>query len=163
MNVPLPPQKLFRMFHAGEISRAELQLRLAGHQRELIAEIEERRLNPLVAFVEDFQVKREAERLRRHCGEGLAREVMVALAEVPDFEPALLIWNANQRDIPFHCFFRFRREPIFRLRSIKDRGMSVVAEVEYGSADRKLTQHEVFTLHRSVGNHLVVSKRRKAS
>jgi hypothetical protein len=163
VNVPAPPQKLFRQFEAGEISRAELQATCALHQREMIAEIEEMKRNPLAAFVEELLIKREAARIRREHGEGLAREVFAALAELPDFPPAILLWNANSRDVPFQCFFRFRREPIFRLISLRNHGMSVSAEVEYGSSDRKLATRETFTLHRSVGDRFTVTRRKMGS
>ncbi len=163
VNVPPPPQKLFRQFEAGEISRAELQATCALHQREMIAEIDEMRRNPIAAYVEELLIKREAAKVRRAHGEGLAREVFAALAEVPDFPPAILLWNADHRDVPFQCFFRMRREPVFRLLTMRNNGMSVTAEVEYGSANRKLATREVFTLHRSVGNRFTVTKRRMAS
>ena len=160
VNVPLPPQKLFRQFEAGEITRAQLQATCALHQREMIAEIEEMKRNPVAAFVEDLLIKREAARVRREHGEGLPREVFAALSEVPDFPPAILLWNAEHRDVPFQCFFRFRREPVFRLISMQNHGMSVTAVVEYGSSDRKLATRETFTLLRSVGNRFNVTKRK---
>lgn len=160
VNIPPPPQKLFRQFEAGEISRAELQATCALHQREMIAEIEEMKRNPLAAFVEELLIKREAARIRREHGEGLVREIFSALAEVPDFPPAILLWNADHRDVPFQCFFRFRREPVFRLISLRNQGISVTVVVEYGSVDRKLATRETFILHRSVGNRFHVTKRK---
>lgn len=160
LNIPLPPQQLFRQFEAGQISRAELQATFALHQREMIAEIEEMKRNPVAAFVEELLIKREAARVRRQYGEGLAREVFATLAEQPDFPPAILLWNADHRDVPFQCFFRFRREPIFRLISLQNHGMSITVEVEYGSVNRKLATRETFTLHRSVGNRLAVMRRK---
>ncbi|GHC54446.1 hypothetical protein AAFN60_02830 [Roseibacillus persicicus] len=163
VNVPPPPQKLFRQFEAGEITRAELQATCALHQREMIAEIEEMRRNPVAAYVEDLLIKREAGKIRRQHGEGLPREIFAALAEVPDFPPAILLWNADHRDVPFHCFFRFRREPVFRLLAMRNNGLSVTAEVEYGSSDRKLATRETFTLHRGIGDRFVVTKRKMGS
>ena len=163
VNIPPPPQKLFRQFEAGEISRAELQATCALHQREMIAEIEEMKRNPIAAYVEELLIKREAARIRREHGERLAREVFSALAEVPDFPPAILLWNADSRDVPFQCFFRFRREPVFRLISMRNHGLSVTAEVEYGSTNRKLATRETFTFHRSVGDQLAVTKRKMGS
>ncbi|MBK1833293.1 hypothetical protein [Roseibacillus ishigakijimensis] len=160
VNVPPPPQVLFRQFEAGEISRAELQESCALHQREMIAEIEDMRRNPLAAYLEELFIKREAAKVRRDHGEGLAREVFVALAELPDFPPALLLWNADHRDVPFHCFFRLRREPVFRLLELRNNGMSVSAKVEYGSSKRKLATRETFTLHRGAGNRFTVTKRK---
>lgn len=158
--IPPPPQKLFRQFEAGEITRAELQATFALHQREMIAEIEEMRLNPVAAYIEELLVKRDSDKIRREHGEGIVRQVFAALAEVPDFPPAILLWNADHRDVPFHCFFRFRREPVFRLLSLEKETMTTKVEVEYGSAKRKLATREVFTLHRGAGDQLVVSKRR---
>jgi hypothetical protein len=163
VNVPLPPQKLFRQFEAGEITRAELQATFALHQREMIAEIEEMRLNPLAHYLEDLLIKREASKLRRQHGEGPVREVFAALAEAPDFPPAILLWNADHRDVPFHCFFRFRREPVFRLLEFKNQGVFCQAKVEYGSTKRKFATRETFTLHRGAGNRFLVAKRETAS
>ena len=162
VTIPDPPQKLFRKFEAGEITREELQATCALHQREMIAEIEEMKRNPLAAYVEELLIRREAAKIRRLHGEGLAREVFVALADVPDFPPALLLWNADHRDVPFQCFFRFRREPVFRLLELRNNGLSVTVEVEYGSTNRKLATRETFVLHRSVGDRFTVSQRRMA-
>ncbi|MDQ8191996.1 hypothetical protein [Roseibacillus persicicus] len=163
VNVPPPPQTLFRQFETGEISRAQLQATFALHQREMIAEIEEMQRNPVAAYIEELLIKREAAKIRRQHGEGLPREIFTALAEVPDFPPAILLWNADHRDVPFHCFFRFRREPVFRLISIRNHGISVTVEVEYGSPDRKLATRETFTLHRGVGNRFTVTRRKMGS
>ena len=163
VNIPPPPQKLFRQFEAGEISRTELQKTCALHQREMIAEIEEMRLNPVAAYIENLLVKREVAKVRRLYGEGLVREVLQALAEVPDFPPAILFWNAEYRDVPLYCFFRFRREPIFRLVKIVNEGMHQMVTVDYGSASRKKTTREIFTLQRGVGNRLTVFKRKLVS
>lgn len=160
VNVPPPPQKLFRQFENGEITRAELQATCALHQREMIAEIEEMRLNPIAAYVEELLIKREASKIRRVHGEGLVREVLQALAEVPDFPPAILFWNAEHRDVPFHCFFRLRREPTFRIVEISKEGMRVKVKVEHGSARRKLATKETFSLHWGLGDQLMVSSRK---
>jgi hypothetical protein len=159
VNVPPPPQKLFREFEAGQITRAELQATFALHQREMIAEIEEMRLNPVAHYLEDILIKREVARIRRHYGEGIVREAFAALAEVPDFPPAILLWNADHRDVPLHCFFRFRREPVFRLLEVENQGVYCRVKVEYGSAKRKFATRETFTLHRGARNRFVVSKR----
>lgn len=163
VNIPTPPQKLFRQFEAGEISRTELQKTCALHQREMIAEIEEMRLNPLAAYVENLLLKREVAKVRRLYGEGLVREVLHALAEVPDFPPAILFWNAEYRDVPLHCFFRFRREPIFRIVEIVHEGMQLRATVDYGSSSRKKTTRETFSFHRGAGDQLIVSRRKLLS
>jgi len=132
-HVP-PPQILFRQFERGEISREELQASCALHQREMLAEIQEMKLNPAAAYIEEIRIKREANRIRREHGEGIARDVLEALAEVPDFSPAILLWNAGNRAVPFHCFFRLWREPVFREQFTLYRG----AEQELVVAGRKV-------------------------
>ncbi|MDP0490568.1 MAG: hypothetical protein Q7Q71_05920 [Verrucomicrobiota bacterium JB023] len=158
--MPPPPQELFRQFEKGEISREELQAVCALHQREMLEEIEEVRRNPIGAYLEDLLLKREAAKLRREYGEGLIRDVFIALADVPDFPPAILIWNAGHRDVPLHSFFRLRREPVFRVLDIKNEGLHVKAKVEYGARERKNATREEFTLHRGARNELIVSSRK---
>ncbi|MEM9081921.1 MAG: hypothetical protein AAGC74_14650 [Verrucomicrobiota bacterium] len=160
LNVPPPPQKLFRQFEAGEITREELQAVCALHQREMLAEIEELRLNPVAGYIEELLVRREAAKLRRLHGEGLVREVLQALAELTDFPPAILFWNAGHRDVSMHCFFRFRREPVFRILKMEQSGARVKLEVEYGAKERKKATREAFTLYRDAARKFSVSERR---
>ena len=88
---------------------------MAEHAKGLIEEIEEDRKNPIAAYVDKVLSKQAANKLARRYTEPVVREVLAALAEVPDFPPAHLLWNAEHRDVPLHCFLRMRTEPVFRV------------------------------------------------
>lgn len=142
--IPTPSQ-LFARFERGEIEREELQSLMAVHARELIAEMEEDRLNPAAAWIESLLARRAAGHLVRRHGGRLLREVLAALAEVPDFPPARYLWNAEHPDVPLYCFLRIRRAPVFRIVRMELRGEEIRLLVEHGQAGRgKATRREFF-------------------
>lgn len=130
------PRQLFALFERGEIERDELQRLMAEHAKELISEMEEDYQNPAAAWIEGLLAKRAAGRLIRRHGSRLLREVLVALADVPDFPPARHLWNAAHPDVPLHCFLRIRREPVFRILNIEQRKEGIEISVEHGTAAR---------------------------
>lgn len=145
--IPTPSQLVAR-FERGEIERKEFQSLMAVHARELIAEIEEDHQNPAAAWIESLLARQAAGRLVRRHGSRLLREVLVALAEVPDFAPARYLWNAAHPDVPLHCFLRIRRVPVFRILHL-DRGRdSIEVLVEYGAAGRGRGTRRRFQLTR---------------
>ncbi|MES2438381.1 MAG: hypothetical protein V4584_04920 [Verrucomicrobiota bacterium] len=145
--IPTPSQ-IFASFERGEIERDEMHALMALHARELIKEMEEDHQNPASALIESLLARRSASRLvRRHSGR-LFREILVALADVPDFPPARYLWNAAHPDLPLHCFLRMRREPVFRISAIKPKGEEFEVEVEYGSAGRGKAMQRNFLLKR---------------
>ena len=142
------PNQLFALFERGEIDRDELQAMMAVHARELITEMEEDYQNPAAAWLETLLARRVAGRLaRRHSGR-LVREILVALAEVPDFPPARYLWNAAHPDVPLHCFLRMRREPVFRILKIARQSDVIELWVEHGDAGRGRATHRMFRLKR---------------
>ena len=142
------PNQLFALFERGEIDRDELQVLMAVHARELIAEMEEDYRNPAAAWLETMLARRAAGRLvRRHSGR-LVREILVALAEVPDFPPARYLWNAAHPDVPLHCFLRMRREPVFRILKIAHQSDVIELSVEHGDAGRGRATQRMFRLMR---------------
>ncbi len=142
---PLPtPRQLFRLYDRGELSREEFHGAMAEHSRALIREIEEDRANPIAAYIEGLVAKRAARQLVRRHGEEAIRAVFSALAEVPGFPPANLLWNANHADVPLHCFLRARREPIFRILRFKSAAWGAQITVEYGAAKRSEATREDF-------------------
>lgn len=146
---PATPAELFARFERGEIQRDELHALLALHARELIAEMEDDYQNPAAALLEYLLARRALKRLLRRHSHRTLREVLVALAKVPDFPPARQLWNAGHPDVPLHCFLRMRREPVFRLREIRpgsDHSLSVVCE--FGPAGRGLATVRTITLIR---------------
>lgn len=159
-SVPPNPNQLFRMFDAGKISREELHAAMRVHAEALIAEMEEDYQNPIAAAFEE--VKRryaEAKLTRRHNEEEL-REIFAALSELPDFPPALHLWNAAHRHVPLRCFLRPSREPVFRVLKLEADSFRVRIAVEYGAAAKRAATREVIDLARSSGGVLELSERR---
>ncbi|MGD9418473.1 MAG: hypothetical protein Q7R22_005995 [Verrucomicrobiota bacterium JB025] len=147
MNLPTPRQ-LFSQFERGEIERDELHALMAVHQRELIEEMEEDYQNPAAALIEYLLAKRATGKLVRRHSSRVLREVLIALADVEDFEPSRRLWNAGHPDVPLHSYFRIRREPVFRIGEIRLRGGRVEVDVEHGEAGRGKTEKRRFTLAR---------------
>ena len=131
---PTPPQ-LFDEFENGRISREQLHAGLDWHARQLVAEIIEASENPLAAWWDGILAKRAAARWAARHGSWRIRHILAALAEVPDFEPARLLWNARHPDVPLHCFFVMRRPPVFRLLRVENRHGHLRVLVEHGSPD----------------------------
>ena len=142
------PKQLFAQFERGEIEREELQTLMAVHARELISEMEEDYQNPAAAWIESLLARRSSGRLVRRHGSRLVREILVALAEVPDFPPARYLWNAAHPDVPLHCFLRMRREPVFRILNIDHRSDVIELLAEYGDGGRGRGTRRLFVLKR---------------
>lgn len=128
------PSQIIASFERGEIERDELHAMMALHARELIREMEEDYQNPAAAWIESLLARRATGRLVRRHGARVVREVLVAIAEVPDFPPARYLWNAGHADVPLHCFFRMRRDPVFRILSLEMKSGEIRVMVEYGDA-----------------------------
>lgn len=159
VHVMLPsPRQLFAQFERGEIEREQLHALLAVHARELIAEMEEDRLHPAMAWVEGLLARRAVMQLVRRHGARLVREVFMALAEVEDFPPARYLWNASHPDVPLHCFLRMRREPVFRILQLGQRAETVHVTVEYGDGSRGGPLRRSFLLRRDRGWRLRVDQ-----
>ena len=131
------PSQLIASFERGEIERDELHAMMALHARELIREMEEDYQNPAAAWIESLLARRAAGTLVRRHGARVVREVLVAISEVPDFPPARYLWNAGHADVPLHCFFRMRRDPVFRILSLDMKSGEIRVMVEYGDAAKK--------------------------
>ena len=124
------PRQLVARFERGEIDRMEFQALMSVHQRELIREIDEDHQNPLAAWLESRLAKSSLRRLLKKHTAFQIREVLIALSEAEDFPLAHYIWNAAHPDIPLHCFFRIRREPVFQILSIQNKADSVEVHIE---------------------------------
>jgi hypothetical protein len=131
------PSQIIASFERGEIERDELHAMMALHARELIREMEEDYQNPAAAWIESLLARRATGSLVRRHGARVVREVLVAIAEVPDFHPARCLWNAGHADVPLHCFFRMRRDPVFRILNIEMKSGEIRVMVEYGDAAKK--------------------------
>lgn len=124
------PRQLAARFERGEIDRTEFQSLMAIHARELIAEIEEDHQNPLAAWIESRLAKAAVKRLLRKHSAYRIREILTALSEAPDFPLAKYLWNAPHPDVPLHCFFRLRRDPVFQILSIREEADITEIQVE---------------------------------
>ena len=153
------PVQLFRMFESGEISREELHAAMAEHARLLIAEMEEQRPNPVVAYLEYLLNDRAATKLSKRHGEAEVREVLAALAELAEFPPAVYLWNATHFDVPLHCFLRTRNPPVLRVKRLETNRMKALIELEYGLPKEKEIRREVFHLKRNWQGEMRVERR----
>lgn len=145
--IPTPSQ-IFASFERGEIERDEMHALMALHAREIIKEMEEDYQNPASALIESLLARRSMGQLvRRHSGR-LVREILAALGDVTDFAPARYLWNAAHPDVPLHCFLRMRREPVFRISTIKSKGDEIEVAVEHGGAGRGKALMRTFQLKR---------------
>jgi hypothetical protein len=141
------PNQLFRQFDLGQISREQLREGMELHAKLILAEVEENRVNPVVAFMDQVQCKRLAAKLSRQHTEETVREALAALAEIPDFPPATLVWNADHELVPLECFFRIRRTPIFHVVGMKVEPQQVVMQIDHGT--KEALHKEEVTLRRN--------------
>lgn len=156
----LPPNRLFRELESGRMSRQAFQEAMAVHARELISEMEEQRRNPIAAFAEFIRNRRRARKLARHHGEAVVREVFMTLADVEDFAPASLLWNAGHTHVPLYCFLRMRHQPLFRVVKMESslERVNIVVEYQFGGARYPVC--EVFKLRRDCAGVMRVEFRR---
>jgi len=137
----------------------EFREAMAVHARELIVEMEEDSANPLVAFMEQMLCRRAAGKLERKHGEGLLREVLLALSEIPDFPPGRWLWNAAHPHLPLHTFFRMKREPVFRIVTLEPMPQVITLTIEHGGAEGVQTIREEIRLRRDRRGQLGLERR----
>ena len=148
-----PPHRLIALYENGGITRAQLQAAMTIHQQRLLVEIAEARENPVLSCLDEKLSRYAAGRLERRHGERLIRMVLGALADIENFPPADLLWNAGHPDVPLHCFFRLRREPVFRLIRLTMDPLGVKVIIEHGrSSKRQTTRQEIQLLRDRFGN-----------
>ncbi len=157
-SFPTPPE-LFRQFDRGEISREELQATMALHARGLIVEMDEVRSNPVSAYAERLRNRAAVRRLAKKHGSALLREVLVTLGRIDGFPPAQILWNAGHLDMPLHCFFRTRHEPVFRIAKMEVSSMKICLNIEYGAHKSKETTRETILLQRDCRMNLELEER----
>ncbi len=144
MSTSVSPRQLFQMLDSGRITREQFRAGMAECAQELIAEMEEDRLNPAEALLEQVLSRRTASRLTKIHEETIIRETLQALSELDEFPPARWLWNAAHPHIPLHAFFRSRRKPIFRVTRIEAMPQLVTVSVEYGtSGSGEITQEDI--------------------
>lgn len=160
MSTPLPtPRQIFRQLDSGEITREQFRKLMAEHTQVLIGEMEEAHENPIAAWLETLRNRRAASKLASRHGEGLVREIFIALADLPEFPLANWLWNADQPHVPLHCFFRSRKEPIFRVLKIASAPFLLTITVEYGGLEKEHISRERFIFARDRFGRLHVKSR----
>lgn len=150
------PTQIFAKYERGEIGFAEVNEMMAQHAKGLIEEMEEDYRNPAAALLEYLLTKRASGKLARKHGARLVREAFHAMSEVEGFPPANLLWNALHLDVPLHCFFRIRREPVFRVISMEQSGSWWIVVTEYGSRVKGRAERRKFLLQRNPSGKLRV-------
>ena len=115
--------------------------------------------SPVVFYLDYLRNRSLAAKLVRRHGESAVREVLAGLGEVAGFPPANLLWNANHWDVPLHCFFRTKREPVFRVVRLETERTRASVSVEHGSPRRGAAVREVFQLRRNWSGVMVVETR----
>ncbi len=159
--LPTPPE-LFRQYERGELSREQLQSAMAVHARGLIEEMQEAHKNPIAAYIEQLRNRATAARLSGRHGGARVREVLVALGEIPNFPPAQILWNADHEDVPLHCFFRTKHDPVFRVLRLKIKPMEAKVAVEYGSTTENDIVKETILLKRNLLHRLEMVERKQS-
>lgn len=156
--IPTPPE-LFRQFERGDISREELQATMALHARGLITEMETERKNPKPSYIERLRNFAAARKLAKKHGPAKLREALAAMGRIEGFPPAQILWNAGHADVPLHCFFRSKIEPVFRITRMEMTAMKVEVDIEYGPNDKKSTVRESLILQRDAMLSLEMAER----
>lgn len=132
---------------------------MALHARGLIDEMESERKNPKTSYIERLRNFAAARKLAKKVGPARLREILGVLGEIEGFPPAQILWNAGHTDVPLHCFFRSRLEPVFRITKLDYEAMKVELTVEYGPHDKKSTFRESIILQRDAMLTLSLSER----
>lgn len=157
----LTPAQLFDAYEAGRMTRKQLHAALQMQQKVLLQEVTDYRKNPVLAFLDETLNRRVALRWKKQFNEAAVREVLAALGEMHDFPPAVYVWNANHQELPLHCFFRSRREPIFRIIKMDILPRLVEITVEYGKSKKRDSIREQLTLRRDGNEKLVCVERQR--
>jgi hypothetical protein len=149
------------MYDAGEIDREVFHAAMRVHAEGLIAEMEEARLNPLAAALEEVRRRfAEAKLTRRHNEEEI-RVVFAALSELNDFPPALHLWNAQHKHVPLRCFLRPGQEPVFRVLKFDSSTYRAWVTIEYGANAKNQAVREEIDLIREADGRLHLRDRRR--
>lgn len=153
-SLPTPAQ-LFRQFDQGRITRSEFQAAMRLHQLLLIDDIHDAMRDPGLSWFDEVLNRRAARRLIQQHGEDIIRETLAALAELPDFPPAIHIWNASHRLVPLYCFIRTKRAPIFRIAKLQAAPQTVAVSVEYTRGRKSGLIREDISLRRNRHGQLI--------
>lgn len=160
VSQPLPtPAQLFRQFEQGRITHEYFRTAMSLHQRLLLEDIEDASRDPGLTWFDEVLNRRAARHLEKTYGEDIVREALVALSDMPDFPPAVQIWNAGHKLVPLYCFLRMKRAPVFRVITMEVLPSMVGIVVEYGRAKKSECTREEITLRRNRQGQLVFVNR----
>lgn len=141
------------------MTRAAFQDAMRVHQHLLLEDIRESMRDPGLSWFDEVLNRRAARHLARLHGEEVVREVLAALSEIPDFPPAIQLWNAEHRLVPLYCFLRAKREPVFRVINLEVFPQAVEMVVEYGRSKKAECIREEITLRRNRQRRLILAGR----
>lgn len=147
------------MYDAGELTREEFHAAMRIHAEALIEEMEEAHRNPVAAAFEEVKRRYAEAKLTRRNTEEEIREIFATLSELPDFPPALHLWNASHKHVPLRCFLRPSQEPVFRVLKFEATSYRVRITVEYGANAKRHATREEITLQREANGELVLRDR----
>lgn len=157
-NMP-SPNRLYKWYQAGKITRPQWLEGMRRHFLLALDEISEDRSDPQRALLETWRCKSAARRLTKDHAEAELREVFMSLSEIDDFPPATYLWNADQLDIPLHCFLREKRAPVLRFFNVQIRRLTAELTIEYGGVKSKERTRETISLRRDWRGTMVVESR----
>lgn len=155
----LSPNRLFKLYQAGKITRPQWREGMRRHFQLALEEINDDRSDPHRALLETWRCKNAVRRLRKNHTEAELREVFMALSEIDDFPPAAYLWNADQPDIPLHCFLREKRSPVLRFSQMEIRRLTAELTIEYGALKSKRRVRETISLRRDWRGTMIVESR----
>lgn len=153
------PNRLYHWYQTGKITRPQWLEGMRQHFLLALQEINEDRSDPQRALLETWRCKNAARRLRKEHTESELREVFMSLSELDDFPPATYLWNADQLDIPLHCFLHEKRAPVLRFSKVNIRRLTAKLTIEYGSVKAKERIRETISLRRDWRGTMIVEDR----
>ena len=153
------PNRLYRWYQNGTITRPQWLEGMRQHFLLALNEIGEDRSNPDRALLEAWRCKNAARRLTKKHTEAELREIFMSLSEIDDFPPATYLWNADQLDIPLHCFLREKRAPVVRFTRVEIQRLTAKVTIEYGATKDKDRTRETISLRRDWRGTMVVESR----
>ncbi|MCP5536861.1 MAG: hypothetical protein H7A51_11605 [Akkermansiaceae bacterium] len=155
----IAPNRLLAYYRAGTITRTQWLHGMRQHFLLAFAEIEEDRSDPKRALLETWRCKNAARRLKKNHTEAELREVFLSLSALDDFPPATYLWNADQRDVPLHCFLREKRTPVLRFGKMEIHRLTARLIIEYGGLKAKDCLREKIHMRRDWRGTLIVESR----
>ena len=157
----ISPPRLFKLYKAGNITRAQWLAGMKLHFLLALKEIQEDSSEPKRDKLETWRCKNAARRLLQEHTQAELREIFMILAELDDFPPSSYLWNADQLDVPLHCLLREKREPVLKFSKVQIQRLTAEIVIEYGAIKKKARIVEKISLRRDWRGTFVVESREK--